>query len=245
MAWLPDYDATLSVHQELVQMFQDEEDPISPSGVKSEDLLRSALGRPLTAIGSTEKYPNIDAKVGALFHSLTKNHPFHNGNKRTAVVTLITTLHRNDLRLKQTVSDDDIFDLAMRVTDDRFPEDTSGHDPDAAVAALAKWVRSNTERSSKQAPPMKIGEFLNCCKKAGAQVKKSKGSWVIASNSSSIRVSMSTPSISGPVVRKYLKGLRLDLSGSGLDIEEFQDGAADERVQIRRFMQALRRLAKT
>ena len=42
--------------------------------------------RPQTGLGTIDKYPTIEQKAAALLHSLIKNHAFHNGNKRTALV---------------------------------------------------------------------------------------------------------------------------------------------------------------
>jgi death-on-curing family protein len=59
--------------------------------------------------------------MAALFHSLTKNHAFHNGNKRTALVALLSSLNRNGYHLNAEVTDDVVYDLAIAVTADQFP----------------------------------------------------------------------------------------------------------------------------
>ena len=123
--WVPDAEKVAEIHRELTSLFADEEDPISPPGIKSEALLESACQRPSTAMGKTEKYTSLWSKTAALFHSLVKNHAFHNGNKRAAIVALLTTLYRNDYRFSQHIGDDEIFDLALRVTGDRFPSDSA------------------------------------------------------------------------------------------------------------------------
>jgi death-on-curing family protein len=38
-------------------------------------------------VGGKEAYPTTFNKTAALFHSLINNHPFHNGNKRVALVS--------------------------------------------------------------------------------------------------------------------------------------------------------------
>ena len=47
-------------------------------------LLHSAIERPKVTFGGKELYPTIWNKAAALIHSLVKNHPFDDGNKRTA-----------------------------------------------------------------------------------------------------------------------------------------------------------------
>lgn len=56
-------------------------------GVRDESLIDSALGRGEMA----EQYGHD--RIGSVFESLVKNHPFIDGNKRTAVVYLIYSLN--------------------------------------------------------------------------------------------------------------------------------------------------------
>lgn len=244
--WLPDADAIISVHDGLVQLFVDEDDPISPSGVKSIDMLESACSRPHTGVGNVEKYETLESKLAALFHSLTKNHPFHNGNKRTALVSLLTALHRNDRRLESSVTDDQIFDFVVAVTADEFPTPKHGLDTDSVVNEIASWVRKNSVSTVNSVRTMKTRHFLEKCKAAGATTKPSKGgSHVISHNGSSIRISKSTRQLSGPAIKQYLRKLHLNESESGISTNEFQEGASGEKAQIYRFISALKRLAKT
>jgi len=58
-------------------------------------LLASALGRPFQTAFGKDAYPTIQEKAAALFHSLIANHPFFDGNKRTAVLALVHFLLAN------------------------------------------------------------------------------------------------------------------------------------------------------
>lgn len=66
-----------------------------PYGVRDEGLLNSAVSRPQQGFGEYVCYPTIFEKAAALAHSLIKNHPFQNGNKRTALLTTVTFLRYN------------------------------------------------------------------------------------------------------------------------------------------------------
>lgn len=246
MQWLPDVEDVTEIHEQLVKLFESEDDPISPPGIKSQNLLESACSRPLTAIGNTEKYQSIEQKAAALFHSLTKNHAFHNGNKRTAVVTLLTLLHRNDRLVSMSVNDDTLYDFVLAVTSDEFPTPNHSLSTDQVVEHIAKWVKSNTQTSRMKLGAMKTSEFKKNCSLAGAQVKDADGgSFVVSFKDRSIRVSRSTKQLSGPVVMRYLRRLRLNEASSGVALSEFQQGVSEEREQIHRFMATLKRLAKT
>lgn len=246
--WVPDETAVVTVHEGLVRIFVEEDDPISPSGVKSQELLESACSRPHTGSGGADKYTTLEAKLAALFHSLTKNHPFHNGNKRTALVTLLTALDRNDRRLHSDVTDDHIFDFVVSVTANEFPRPGfhDAHGVDAVVAEIAAWIKAHSVTTPSNTPSMKTRHFMEMCRKAGATTKPSKGgSHVVAHDGASIRISNSTRQLSGPVVRQYLRKLRLSEQATGVSFAEFHEGASDERTLIFRFIAALKRLAKT
>jgi len=47
-------------------------------------LLHSAVERPKATFGGKDLYPTIFIKAAAMLQSLVKNHPFDDGNKRTA-----------------------------------------------------------------------------------------------------------------------------------------------------------------
>ncbi|MFV0495418.1 type II toxin-antitoxin system death-on-curing family toxin [Mycobacterium sp.] len=55
-----------------------------PLVVGDEGLLQSAITRPQASAFGTDAYPTVWDKAGALLHSLAANHPFVDGNKRSA-----------------------------------------------------------------------------------------------------------------------------------------------------------------
>jgi death-on-curing family protein len=244
--WLPSADSVQEIHFSLAKIFEQENDPISPVGIKSMQMLESACERPNTGMGNTFKYTNLEEKLAALFHSLTKNHPFHNGNKRTALVSLLTSLYRNDRRLNSDVKDDDLFYFVMAVTANEFPNIEHGHNVDYVVKEISRWIRRNTVSLKAKPTGMRVNEFIKKCIEAGGHCKNSSGgSYVISNKEKSIRISKSTKKIDGAVVRQYLNALGFSEASSGITIEEFQEGADGEREQIYRYMSTLRRLAKT
>ena len=54
-------------------------------GIRDIPLLQSAVARPMATFGSDDLYPDIFSKAAALMHSIIKNHPFVDGNKRTSI----------------------------------------------------------------------------------------------------------------------------------------------------------------
>lgn len=74
-------------------------DPVSAKEYRSHELLESALGRAFHSAGGQDVYPSVIEKAAALFHSMIANHPFQNGNKRTAVVVVDVFLAANGYNL--------------------------------------------------------------------------------------------------------------------------------------------------
>lgn len=61
-------------------------------GLRSADLLGSALGRQIVSFGGRKKYTDSIEICATLFYGLVKDHAFHDGNKRTALLTLLYQL---------------------------------------------------------------------------------------------------------------------------------------------------------
>lgn len=83
-------------------------------GVKDKALLDSSLNRPKQSVFGNDAYKTIYDKATALFHSLIKNHVFHNGNKRTALIVLVVFLQINEIRFNmlQEQAEDFVVDIA-------------------------------------------------------------------------------------------------------------------------------------
>lgn len=73
---------------------------LGPDRLRDFGLLDSAVHRPQAAFGGEDAYPDVHSKAAALFHSLTRNHPFLDGNKRTAVVAVVMFYGLNGYRLE-------------------------------------------------------------------------------------------------------------------------------------------------
>src|SRR5690606_3822972 len=67
--------------------------------VKDQNLLDSAIHRPQQSAFGEDAYPTIWLKAAALFESISKNHAFVGGNKRTGFASLYQFLWLNGYRL--------------------------------------------------------------------------------------------------------------------------------------------------
>lgn len=140
-------DDVSAVHDALVEAFYASGDPIDPPGVRDPNLLESAVHRPATGIGDVLKYNTAEGCAAALLHSLVHNHPFHNGNKRTALVSMLVLLDRNGILL--TCDQQALFKHVLFVAQHRLVSRGLPDFSDREVQAIAEWIWSNSRLIEK------------------------------------------------------------------------------------------------
>ena len=104
----------LRIHEILIDDFMESNDPISPAGVRNAGLLESAVSRQWTSLGNVQKYAGPMENASTLLYGLCGDHPFHNGNKRTALVAMLAHLDKNKLTVYDTTQRD-FYEFMVRV----------------------------------------------------------------------------------------------------------------------------------
>jgi|SRR3989338_84955 len=84
----------------LTREFLTFDEPIPDYSTRNSNLLGSSLASPRHTFDKKLLYPTLEEQASILFYSLIKNHPFVNGNKRIAVMTLLVFLRLNGKWLK-------------------------------------------------------------------------------------------------------------------------------------------------
>lgn len=72
------------------------DEPIPEFGARFPNILESCLNAPFATYDRKNLYKGFDAKAAILFYLMVKNHPFENGNKRIAIMTLFLFLSKNN-----------------------------------------------------------------------------------------------------------------------------------------------------
>ena len=90
--------------------------------VRDLGLLESACARPKASVFGDLAYPTINEQAAALIHSLARNHPLIDGNKRLAWTALKVFLLLNDVTLSYTVDDAEKFVLQIARGEIDVPE---------------------------------------------------------------------------------------------------------------------------
>lgn len=145
------------IHKALEEEFAGTPDPVSPPGVRDIALLESAVGRAATSLGDQAKYPTAEMAAAALLHSLTHNHPFFNGNKRTALVAMLVSLDRNGLLL--TSDQQALFRYVLRVAQHKVAPAGADLLADREVLAISQWICDYSRPIAKGERPIKWREL--------------------------------------------------------------------------------------
>lgn len=106
------------------------------SGVRDDTLLDSALARPQQLFAYGDPPPDLAALAASLALGLARNHPFVDGNKRTAAVACETFIRLNDVILRAD-------DLAL------YPVYIALAEGSLTEADFAAWLREHLVLAAK------------------------------------------------------------------------------------------------
>jgi death-on-curing protein len=127
--WIQDL-AVSAIHNRLLSQFGGSE------GVRDMGLLDSALARPKNRFAYAETEPALTELAAAYAYGICKNHPFVDGNKRTAMAVAITFLERNGAHV--TATQEDAYLTFLSLAAGTLTEQD-----------LADWFEHNTEPISR------------------------------------------------------------------------------------------------
>lgn len=88
------YEVIIRFHEDQIKLYG------GSSGIRDKGLLESALAQPEASFGGVYVHRTIFEKAAAYGYHICKNHPFYDGNKRTALLAMLTFLDVNGWSLK-------------------------------------------------------------------------------------------------------------------------------------------------
>ena len=231
------------IHWILADDFKKSKDPIDPPGLRSKDLLESAVHRTRTSLGAEVKYPTVPMVAAALLHAVISNHPFHNGNKRTALVATLAFLDVNGYVLE--ADDDELFDYLLRIAAHEVSSNGPGSDEE--MLEIARWIHRHSRAVSIEEKVIKFHDLKAILRRYGCTFELAgRGNRInIQRDKRSTQVYYRNDGTD--VERNTIRQIRRDL---GLTDEEGYDSAifykAEQRIPafIHRYRRTLSRLAK-
>lgn len=119
--WLTS-DLVIAIHDEQLRIFG------GPPGIRDQGMLESALGRAQNkwSYGETD----LAALAAAYAFGIGRNHPFVDGNKRAALLSIVTFLGLNDIDF--VVDEAEAVVMTLGLASGEIEEE-----------GLARWIRDN------------------------------------------------------------------------------------------------------
>jgi len=102
----------LALHKDEIQRYG------GASGVRSKELLISALVQPSTSFSGQYLHKDIFEMGSAYLYHICQNHPFIDGNKRTALAAALMFFLMNGIEIK--VDSDLLADMVFKVAEGRM-----------------------------------------------------------------------------------------------------------------------------
>ena len=109
---------------------------ILSSGIRDKNLLASAVNTPFQTFMGNDLYPSIYDKAAQLCYGIANNHPFTDGNKRTALHSMYVYLIINGFDI--TATQQEVENLIIDVAAGNMTN-----------TELAEWLRENTIKIDK------------------------------------------------------------------------------------------------
>ena len=120
----------LNIHNILIDKFG------GSKGVRDQGSLESAINRPFATFDNQDLYPTPSDKAAAILESILINHPFVDGNKRTAYVLMRLILLDNSL---DVVADQE----------DKYKMVISASTGDMRFADIKNWIESRLKKKNE------------------------------------------------------------------------------------------------
>lgn len=89
----------LEIHEILIEVYG------GARGIREYALLLSALEMPKSSFEGKDLHPTLFDKAAAYLFHVARNHPFIDGNKRTAAALALTFLEMNRVNIKVRIPD--------------------------------------------------------------------------------------------------------------------------------------------
>lgn len=257
------YEDVIAIHEVLVADFARDQDPISPSGLKSQDLLHSAVSRQHTGYEGRLKYDTIIHNAASLAYGICLNHPFHNGNKRTALVSMLCHLDKNDITIGEDVSQDHLYELMKKMAAHGFARERGSDDQsDDEIRQISKWIRARTRHVETGERVITFRELKAILRAHGFEFENPKGNHIdvvryedrgsilgISMGKSRVRYSHIPNPGDGVVVGKgQIKKLRRECGltdEEGYDSQVFYAKEHPPVYFVMKYRSTLKRLART
>ena len=232
---------TLYAHFLIAQYFADEGRGLGGIGPRDDGhLLHSALSRQFVEFGGIRKWSDDLQIAATTLFGLIKNHPFHDGNKRTALLSVLCLLRKQGRTASANKSKFDDFVVAIA--------ESGGRNDDNDIEKIARDLRRMTRKLSNTRHTITYRQLNRLLQDFGFELRDARGNRIgvvrIKDGQEIYRVGF--PGLSKQVAQGDLKAVR-DSCGlttaAGFDSEVFFGGAETAQNLLREYALPLNKLA--
>jgi prophage maintenance system killer protein len=251
----------LDAHFLLQDHFSELGEGIGGIGPRDVNILHSTLARQFTSFGGRPRWANHFEVIGTLFFGLICNHPFHDCNKRTALLT--SASHLDKLGRVPEIAETEYEELAVRTAEKslhgmpHFDKFRKQQDPE--IKFLAYFFRNNSRPTNRRSYFITYQELGTILRRFDCRFGQPDGNFIHVEKLVTKRhlifqkrtewqsiLQIRFPGLKSEVGLGDLKRLRraLELTPEhGIDSEVFFHGSEPLQSFIRKYQRPLRRLA--
>jgi len=183
--------------------------------------------------------------AAAYLHAIINNHAFHNGNKRTALVSTLVFLDLNGYVL--VAEENELFDYLLKVADHKISKASSAERTDAEMNEIAQWIHSRSRPISREERVLKFHELRGILTKYDCVLEQPTRGNRINIRRGEYQTQVRYRNEGTDVERNTIKKIRKDLhltEENGYDSTVFYN--KEEKISgfIQKYRRTLDRLAK-
>src|SRR3989344_1634387 len=101
-------------------------------GLRDAGALAMCVAKPFQSFGGKETYADVFTKAAAVLESIARNHPFIDGNKRTAFLAAVRVIERNGYRTH--FDNKDVEETMVKIVVEKY-----------SVETIAAWLKENSK----------------------------------------------------------------------------------------------------
>lgn len=107
------------------------------AGIRDEAILNLAISSAFATFYGEDLHKTVFDKAAALMRSISLDHPFNDGNKRTSLVITAAFLFEHGFGFKDDLSDDEIVDFCIEIAKGKKRH-----------VEISKWLQENCDGAS-------------------------------------------------------------------------------------------------
>ena len=122
---LPSIEEIITIHTAVIKRTG------GSDGLRDAGALELASQKAMAIFGGVEMYPDVFSKAAATLESITSNHPFFDGNKRTSFVAALRIIENNGY--VTSFDNTDIEETMVRIVTEKLP-----------IEIITEWLNENS-----------------------------------------------------------------------------------------------------